>query len=680
MSGTTQTKQTKTRSKFLFSQPDNAVLYDTALCKTAYQLYNILVEMANKKTHQVTVEVRILAERLGRAPITTRKHLSTLVHLGIIIRKLNKSKTNPKVNEASTFTVVGRHAKRYEYSEYAGDYPSDEDQKRQYPTVKNDTQKQEKKPIRESLESNLKGETEFSKENNISHETETPVTPTASISEKKPEKTKPSIKAVKYDLSGIPEVMRPVAEYLLMKTNRPTLRDSEREILRELDTHHTTARILKEINKCCERFENEGRDIQQLTFNYIGKILAAQDSRTHKEKVCTGNTSGENSTPNTECVQETLPDIASEIMPIDEAEKVISEYTPAISEQEGIPAALEELHEKIYVIEQENAEAFTDRLPLTEEGFPDWSVAEKDENGFPKIPQITMGEYLRLKFPEAEEEELRTDNVQDKHGLEEALRIDRTCALCCSCDGSCSLGNNGERPKGGRPVVMLKNHKLEVGYTTCIRCKNDKHKPDPAFETRVKRSGLSEKQKGQTFASYGHEGMSDEIVSAKAKAILSAKNGTSLILAGKAGTGKTHLATAIALEVMRGGKQALFISMPELLNEMRKSYQNHDFFNVRQKFYNVPCLVLDDLGKEKATEKGVEYLYQIIDYRYQHGMQTILTTNALNMNGLVNSLNANAVEPLISRIMENGEWVTIRTAKNYRWLAQQAKKAETQTE
>jgi len=147
--------------KFLYSQPDNAVLYDTELCKTAYQLYNILVEMSDKKTNEVTVEVRILAERLGRADITTRRHLSALVRCGIIIRKFNKSKTNPKINEASTFIVVGRHAMRYKNSEYAGDYPSDKDQKRQEGTVKNDIQKQEKESLRESLESNLTGESKL---------------------------------------------------------------------------------------------------------------------------------------------------------------------------------------------------------------------------------------------------------------------------------------------------------------------------------------------------------------------------------------------------------------------------------------------------------------------------------------------------------------------------------------
>ena len=161
--------------------------------------------------------------------------------------------------------------------------------------------------------------------------------------------------------------------------------------------------------------------------------------------------------------------------------------------------------------------------------------------------------------------------------------------------------------------------------------------------------------------------MPEEIVSAKAKAILAAKNHSSLILAGKAGTGKTHLATAIAIDVMRGGKQAIFRSVPELLDEMREAARLRvDFFSIRQKFQEVPCLVLDDWGKEKTTQAGMDYLYQIIDYRYKHGLQTIVTTNAVNMGVLMNEWNADKIEPLVSRILENGEWVTIRNAKNHR--------------
>ena len=76
--------------------------------------------------------------------------------------------------------------------------------------------------------------------------------------------------------------------------------------------------------------------------------------------------------------------------------------------------------------------------------------------------------------------------------------------------------------------------------------------------------------------------------------------------------------------------------------------------------------MLDDLGKEKTTDKGLEYLYQIIDYRYKHGKQTIVTTNALDIGGLMNQWNADKIEPLVSRILDNGTWVTIRNAENHR--------------
>ena len=90
------------------------------------------------------------------------------------------------------------------------------------------------------------------------------------------------------------------------------------------------------------------------------------------------------------------------------------------------------------------------------------------------------------------------------------------------------------------------------------------------------------------------------------------------------------------------------------------------FFGLRQKFRDVPCLVLDDWGKEKVTEKGMEYLYQIIDYRYRKGLQTVATTNGLKGD----------VEPLVSRILENGEWVSMKEAENHRLK----KRAEASTE
>ena len=643
--------------KFLYSQPDNAVLYDTELCKTAYQLYNILVEMSNKKTNEVTVEVRILAERLGRADITTRRHLSALVRCGIIIRKFNKSKTNPKINEASTFIVVGRHAVRYKNSEYAGDYPSDKDQKRQYPPVKNDTQKQEKESLRESLESNLTGESKLPENSGNSDNSPATKYPATFAEPAEPENPTSSNQAVEYDLSGVPDIMRDVAEYLLLKTGRPYLTDNEKRIIRELlDKQHTPARVMKEIRKAYKRFISDpNKNIHQLTFNYIGECLRNQESRIPRTTPRTRNAEISQAAPEITNAQEALPNISCEIMPIEEAERVISEYTPAVKEaDEGIPVALQELYERI-----------NDRAEDTDEPF-------------------TLEEYLRLKFPEADEEELRRDydgNVHEDYSdfpiirkIERAFDIDFACAFCTDpkeCRLPSGVAKGREYPVAEICTNSQGQRCLDVKYEKCLKCKfrraQTQNQPSPELERLMRSCGLSEKQMEQTFTNYAHEGMPEEIVSAKAKAILAAKNGTSLILAGKAGTGKTHLATAIAIEAMRLGKRAIIISVPAMLDKLREAAREKtSFMGMLQMYREVSCLVLDDWGKEKTTQAGMDYLYQIIDYRYQRGMQTIATTNALDMNGLVNPWNADKIEPLVSRILENGEWVTIRNAKNHR--------------
>ena len=73
------------------------------------------------------------------------------------------------------------------------------------------------------------------------------------------------------------------------------------------------------------------------------------------------------------------------------------------------------------------------------------------------------------------------------------------------------------------------------------------------------------------------------------------------------------------------------------------------------------------------TEKGMEYLYHIIDYRYRFGKQTIVTTNALNPAELGD---VNKIEPLVSRLLENGDWVSLKETENYRLKAEPEVMAE----
>ena len=64
------------------------------------------------------------------------------------------------------------------------------------------------------------------------------------------------------------------------------------------------------------------------------------------------------------------------------------------------------------------------------------------------------------------------------------------------------------------------------------------------------------------------------------------------------------------------------------------------------------------------------YLYQIIDYRYTHGLQTIVTTNARDLRFLVNRArneqNAETMGAIVSRLLGFGETVAICEAEDQR--------------
>ena len=160
-----------------------------------------------------------------------------------------------------------------------------------------------------------------------------------------------------------------------------------------------------------------------------------------------------------------------------------------------------------------------------------------------------------------------------------------------------------------------------------------------------------------------------EAIAAMKAAIKSASDGTNLIIGGRRGTGKTHLAVSMAISIMRSRRiQARFEVLPDMLFSLRRAIaENGDFFSMIDNYKTVPVLVLDDFGKEKQTDSAMEYLFQVIDYRYRNGLQTILTTNAESPGVLVSwSTMSDSVAAIISRLFENGEWVSMINTPDYR--------------
>ncbi len=84
---------------------------------------------------------------------------------------------------------------------------------------------------------------------------------------------------------------------------------------------------------------------------------------------------------------------------------------------------------------------------------------------------------------------------------------------------------------------------------------------------------------------------------------------------GSWGVGKTHLATATVLRELRNGVQAVRISVPRLLHEIRKQGREKKA-DIEDMAKSIPYLVLDDLGKEKTTDWTEERLFELADARY----------------------------------------------------------------
>lgn len=102
-----------------------------------------------------------------------------------------------------------------------------------------------------------------------------------------------------------------------------------------------------------------------------------------------------------------------------------------------------------------------------------------------------------------------------------------------------------------------------------------------------------------------------------------------LVFAGINGCGKTHLASAIVNYRYKQGKPALFVVVPEFLDHLRSAFSPDSKITYDQLFEGVkttPLLVLDDFGEQASTPWAQEKLYQVINYRYNACLPTVITT------------------------------------------------------
>ena len=100
------------------------------------------------------------------------------------------------------------------------------------------------------------------------------------------------------------------------------------------------------------------------------------------------------------------------------------------------------------------------------------------------------------------------------------------------------------------------------------------------------------------------------------------------MLTGSSGSGKTHLAAAIANSILEDGRPVFFVFVPDLLDHLRSTFaptSEISFDQLFEQVRNAPFLVMDDLGGQSGTPWAQEKLYQILNFRHSNKMPTVFT-------------------------------------------------------
>lgn len=144
------------------------------------------------------------------------------------------------------------------------------------------------------------------------------------------------------------------------------------------------------------------------------------------------------------------------------------------------------------------------------------------------------------------------------------------------------------------------------------------------------------------------------------------EDGSGLYFEGTNGTGKTHLAAAIALQLMtKDHIPVICKTSGDLLLDIKKSFDSDDVTEAQiiKTYKDVDLLIIDDLGKEQCSDWSISTLYSILNDRYEDMRPTIITTN-YNSDDLVRALTpkgyySSKIIAIISRLREVNKVVTM---------------------
>ena len=137
-----------------------------------------------------------------------------------------------------------------------------------------------------------------------------------------------------------------------------------------------------------------------------------------------------------------------------------------------------------------------------------------------------------------------------------------------------------------------------------------------------------------------------------------------LLMIGSTGTGKTHISTAIAREIISKGYDVIYDSAQNIISDyetdrFKSGYGAYE--SKSEKYSECDLLIIDDLGTEFTNQFTVSCLYNLLNTRQNKGLSTIISTNLSHED-----LQRKYEDRIFSRIVGSGCRILVFEGRDHR--------------
>lgn len=190
-----------------------------------------------------------------------------------------------------------------------------------------------------------------------------------------------------------------------------------------------------------------------------------------------------------------------------------------------------------------------------------------------------------------------------------------------------------------------------------------------AAERRIKEARFPVVKTIDTFDFKAQPSINEQLVRALMRGEYIDKR-ENILLIGNSGTGKTHLACALAFAACAMGRKVRFYTVTGLVTELIESREERHLQRLQKQLQRLHLIVLDELGYVPFSKSGAELLFDIVGKAYEH--QSLMVTSNLAFEEWTEIFGSERLTgALLDRLTHrchiieaNGESYRLRQAKN----------------